>query len=185
MFMQEKSAGFILYVTAKTAKIIPAALARISQPAIMQQSKSIFLAAVMGTAGWALWAQDYAMNAQGIPGGGGSSSGGPYRLTGSIGQATAGGNLTGGNYSIAGGFWSQVSVVQTPGAPWLTLSQSNGQLTISWPTPASNWVMQTNSNLSNSGGWTASGYAVSTHNGISTVVVPLQSGNLFFRLAQP
>jgi hypothetical protein len=40
-----------------------------------------------------------------IDGGGASSSGGGYRLGGTAGQHDAG-RLTGGNYTLAGGFWS-------------------------------------------------------------------------------
>ncbi len=39
-----------------------------------------------------------------IDGGGGQSSGGPYVLTGTIGQPDAG-YLGGGNYELLGGFW--------------------------------------------------------------------------------
>jgi hypothetical protein len=42
-----------------------------------------------------------------IDGGGGSSSGGGYTLDGTIGQADAG-SLSGGVYSLGGGFWSGV-----------------------------------------------------------------------------
>lgn len=151
----------------------------------MRQSKFIILACALFAAGSTMRAEDYAMNWHVLPGGGGYSSGGTYALTGSIGQAAAGGNLTGGNYTLAGGFWGYISVVQTPGAPFLTVSQSNGQLTISWPTPVSTWLLQTNSNLTDANGWAESSYAISTNNGVSTIIVPLQSGNLFFRLKQP
>ena len=39
-----------------------------------------------------------------IDGGGGTSTGGPYTLTGTIGQADAGWS-SGGNYELLGGFW--------------------------------------------------------------------------------
>ena len=41
-----------------------------------------------------------------IDGGGGTSSGGGYTLSGTIGQADAGGVLTGGAYTLVGGFWA-------------------------------------------------------------------------------
>jgi hypothetical protein len=40
-----------------------------------------------------------------VDGGGGASQGGPYALSGSIGQADAG-SAAGGNYILTGGFWS-------------------------------------------------------------------------------
>ncbi|MGI9015219.1 MAG: hypothetical protein ACR2GY_13360 [Phycisphaerales bacterium] len=41
-----------------------------------------------------------------IDGGGGTSTGGSFSLSGTIGQHDAGGSLTGGNFSLAGGFWA-------------------------------------------------------------------------------
>ena len=41
-----------------------------------------------------------------IDGGGGTSTGGSYSLSGTIGQHDAGGPLTGGSYSLSGGFWA-------------------------------------------------------------------------------
>jgi len=43
-------------------------------------------------------------------GGGGSSAGGSYSLSGSAGQPDAG-LLTGGSFSLAGGFWGGAAVV--------------------------------------------------------------------------
>ena len=56
----------------------------------------VALAAV--TAGYSLdwWTAD---------GGGGTSTGGSYNLSGTIGQPDAGTTLTGGNYRLEGGFW--------------------------------------------------------------------------------
>jgi len=47
---------------------------------------------------------DYSISWYTIDGGGGQSSGGPYVLTGTIGQPDAG-YLGGGNYELLGGFW--------------------------------------------------------------------------------
>ncbi len=40
-----------------------------------------------------------------VDGGGGSSSGGSYALSGTVGQTDAGGPLSGGSYTLNGGFW--------------------------------------------------------------------------------
>jgi hypothetical protein len=42
-----------------------------------------------------------------IDGGGGTSSGGDYSLSGTIGQPDAGG-MSGGDYDLSGGFWSGI-----------------------------------------------------------------------------
>jgi hypothetical protein len=47
-----------------------------------------------------------------VDGGGGSSSGGTYTLSGTIGQADAG-LLSGGTYSLAGGFWAPLGNIFT------------------------------------------------------------------------
>jgi hypothetical protein len=50
-------------------------------------------------------AQDYAITWYTIDGGGGTSTGGDYSLSGTIGQHDASGPLVGGDYSVTGGFW--------------------------------------------------------------------------------
>lgn len=47
-----------------------------------------------------------------IDGGGGTSAGGSFTLTGASGQPDAGGPLSGGVYSLAGGFWGQEGLPQ-------------------------------------------------------------------------
>jgi len=49
-------------------------------------------------------ARDYAINWYTVDGGGGVSSGGQYRVAGTIGQPDAG-RLAGGSFAINGGFW--------------------------------------------------------------------------------
>jgi len=118
-----------------------------------------------------------------LPGGGGTSSGGAYTLSGSIGQpeASAANALTGGSYALTGGFWSLISVVQTPGQPNLTISQSGHSVIISWPATAGG-TLQQNANLANASGWVTSSYPVTTLDGISSITITPPVGNLFFRL---
>src|SRR6516164_4620415 len=51
-------------------------------------------------------AQNYSIDWYKIAGGGGTSTGGTYQVSGTIGQPDASGAMTGGNYSITGGFWA-------------------------------------------------------------------------------
>jgi hypothetical protein len=63
------------------------------------------------------YAQPYAVPWHTIAGGGSTASaGGPYVLGGTIGQAAAGGPLSGGAFTVAGGFWpgAATSVNQPP-----------------------------------------------------------------------
>src|SRR6185369_4635099 len=69
-------------------------------------------------------AADLSVNWWTVDGGGGTSSGGAYSVTGTIGQPDAGA-MTGGAYAIVGGFWALPAVVQTEGAPLLTISQGS------------------------------------------------------------
>src|ERR1035437_7733786 len=77
-------------------------------------------------------AQSYSVDWYKIAGGGGTSTGGLYSVSGTIGQSDASGAMTGGNYSVIGGFWSLINVVQTPGAPTLNISHGGNVVTVYW-----------------------------------------------------
>ena len=94
--------------------------------------------------------------------------------------------MTGGNYSLTGGFWSVITVVQMPGAPLLTIT-FNSQLptvTVSWPSSATNYVLQQNSDLT-AANWTPVGLPVTTNGTTLSVTISPPAGNLFFRLNSP
>ena len=135
---------------------------------------------------WNATAQNYSIDWYKVSGGGGISTGGTYQVTGTIGQPDASGAMTGGSYSLTGGFWSLISVVQTPGAPLLmiTLNPQLSTVTVSWPNTGS-YTLQQNSNLAASGGWAISGYVITTSNGTNSITITPPTGNLFFRLANP
>src|ERR1039458_9174365 len=65
-------------------------------------------------------AQPYSIDWYKVAGGGGSSTGGTFQVTGTIGQQHASGAMSGGSYSVTGGFWS-LYAVQTPVAPLLRI----------------------------------------------------------------
>ena len=77
-------------------------------------------------------AQSYSIDWYKIAGGGGTSTGGVYAVSGTIGQPDASGAMSGGNYSVTGGFWSLISVVQTAGLPDLTITHSGNSVIVSW-----------------------------------------------------
>jgi hypothetical protein len=132
------------------------------------------------------FAQTYSIDWYKIAGGGGASSNGQYAVTGTIGQPDAGGAMTGGAYSLTGGFWSLISVVQTAGLPNLSITQSGNTVIISWPNTAT-CILQQNSNAANAAAWAASGYIVTTLNGTNSITIPITApaGNMFFRLYNP
>ncbi len=104
-------------------------------------------------------------------------------MTGTIGQPDASGAMTGGNYSLTGGFWSLISVVQTLGAPTLLISHSGNTVTVYWQ-DVSGWSLQQNNNLTLPANWSASG-GVTTSSGTNYLNISSPTGNLFFRLANP
>ncbi len=114
-------------------------------------------------------------------GGGGTSAGGPYQVSGTIGQPDAGVAMTGGNYSLTGGFWSLINLVQTPGAPTLYISHSRSTVTVYWQNTGS-CTLQQNSNLATTN-WT-SNTGWTTSNGMNSLLINQPSGILFFRLKQ-
>lgn len=89
--------------------------------------------------------------------------------------------MTGGNFSLAGGFWVLPIAVQTPGAPELLIvPATSGFATISWsPETSTNWVLQESLNLS-SGVWSNSP-SVWTN----PVTVPATPPVKFYRLYSP
>jgi hypothetical protein len=123
-------------------------------------------------------AQNYSIDWFKVAGGGGTSSNGQYSVSGTIGQQDAGGPMTGGNYSLTGGFWS-LYAVQTPGAPLLTITYVGGQAVVSWSPSVTGWTLQTNNNLA-AGTW--GNYAGQVVNNRVTNAPPI--GNVFFRLKQ-
>src|ERR1039458_10319279 len=130
------------------------------------------------------FAQSYSIDWYKIAGGGGTSTGGTYQVSGTIGQPDASGAMTGGSYSLTGGFWSLISVLQTAGLPNLTITQSGNSVIVSWPDTGS-YTLQQNSNLVATAGWTTSGYTITTSNGTNSITITPPTGNLFFRLSNP
>lgn len=125
-------------------------------------------------------AQQYSIDWFKISGGGGTSTNGQYAVSGTIGQHDAGGPMTGGNYSLTGGFWALLSVVQTPGAPTLYVSHSGNTVTVSWQN-VSGWTLEQNNNLTASTAWSTN-TAWTTSSGTNYLNLTPPTGNLFFRL---
>ena len=128
-------------------------------------------------------AQNYSIDWFTIDGGGGISTGAVYSVSGTIGQPDAGPAMSGGNFSLTGGFWSLISVAQTPGAPSLTITRSGTSVIVSWPSP-SGFVLRQNNNVNNAAGWSAFGGTINNNGTIKSVSINPPTGNLYFRLKQ-
>jgi hypothetical protein len=129
------------------------------------------------------FAQSYTIDWHKIAGGGGTSTNGQYSLSGTVGQPDAGGPMNGGNYSLTGGFWSFISVVQSPRAPELYIRQSANTVTIFWQN-VPGWILQQNSDLSAPAGWSPNNNWA-TSNGTNYLNLISPQGDIFFRLIQP
>ncbi|HMP84964.1 MAG TPA: hypothetical protein PKA41_19915 [Verrucomicrobiota bacterium] len=125
-------------------------------------------------------AQNYSLDWSTIDSGGGDSVGGTYSLSGTIGQPDAGA-MSGGNFSLQGGFWT-IAAVQIPGAPLLTIrATSTNTVIISWPSPSTGFSLHQNSDLATTN-WIPS--AIPDDDGFTkTVIINAPVGNQFFRLS--
>ena len=123
-------------------------------------------------------AQSYSIDWYKVSGGGGTSTGGTYSVSGTIGQPDAGGAMTGFNYSLTGGFWA-IYAVNIPGAPALTITRLGNKAVVSWPSSVTGWTLQTNVNLATTNWGNYLGPIV--NNSCTNAPPP---NNLFFRLKQ-
>jgi len=129
-------------------------------------------------------AQSYTIDWFTIDGGGGTSTGGAYSVSGTIGQPDAG-KMSGGNFTIDGGFWGIIAAVQTPGAPLLTIrfTQTN-TVVVSWPSPSTGFSLQQNSDL-NTSTWNAPPENITDNGTNKFIIVNPPAGNRFYRLFKP
>jgi hypothetical protein len=127
--------------------------------------------------------QSYSIDWQTIDGGGGTSTNAQYSVSGTIGQPDAGATMTGGTYTLDGGFWGVIAAVQTPGAPLLTITLSSppSTVTISWPSPSSGFVLQQNPDL-DPGNWVTLPPTNSDNGTIKSITLTPLTGNQFYRL---
>ncbi len=125
-------------------------------------------------------AQSYDLSWHKVAGGGGTSSGGNFTVTGTIGQPDAG-HMSGGVYSVDGGFWSIIAPIQVVGAPLLSVHVTNSVAVISWPAPSTGFSLQQNSTQT-SAGWSNVNQSPTVINGQNVVTLPVSGGSQFFEL---
>jgi hypothetical protein len=136
----------------------------------------------------AVRAQNYSIDWFTIDGGGGTSSGGAYSLSGTIGQPDAG-ILSGGAYSLTGGFWGIIQAIQTPGAPLLSVETlPNGNVRVFWPASATGFVLDQATGLAVSPSptvWTPVGLAYQTNASQVSIITAPSPSQRYFRLRKP
>jgi hypothetical protein len=120
-------------------------------------------------------AQSHSVTWYSLDSGGGNSSGGRFSLSGTLGQLDAG-ILSGGLFTLAGGFWALTPDTKATNVPTLFISRSAGQILVSWVPALSGYVLQTNSGL------TAAGWGDSVTGTTNPATVGANTPALFFRL---
>ena len=123
-------------------------------------------------------AQDRAVVASVIAGGGGRSSGSRFGVTGTVGQADATvARLSGSRFVVDGGFQATIVALQSPGAPLLTVTRSGESLTVAWPSGTVGWILQQSNALGPAANWADS-------SGVSDNSVQISSpmNDRFYRL---
>jgi len=148
----------------------------------MKISKTKFLVIVsLWLTATSIHAQSYSIGWYKIAGGGGTSSNGQFSVSGTIGQHDAGGPMTGGKYSLTGGFWA-LFAVQTQGAPFLSIARTpTNSVLISWPSPSTGFVLQQNADLTTSN-WVAVAQTPVDNGTNVTVIIYPPTGSWYFRL---
>ena len=119
----------------------------------------------------------YAIDWFTIDGGGGASSSGSLTLSGTIGQPDAG-TLSGGNYTLQGGFWPGIVVPAIGEAPTLSIQLSAASIIIWW-SPTTGFSLEQSSTLL-PGSWAPAPSAAD-----NPATIPLGSGPTFYRLKKP
>jgi len=89
---------------------------------------------------FAAHAQPFAIEKSVIAGGGGTSTGGSFTLSGTIGQHDAGSTMTGGNFTLTGGFWAG-----SGSASSRLCADQNGDGLVT-PTDFTSWIANFNAN---------------------------------------
>jgi len=132
-------------------------------------------------------AQVLSVNPFTLDGGGGtsSSSNGLFRIDGTLGQPDAG-RMSGGPFSVLGGFWSMVSIVPTGGAPKLTVEREakSNALIVSWPSPSSGWRLEQNQDLTQ-GTWKPMNQPPVDDGARNLILINPPVGQVYFRLTKP
>ena len=93
--------------------------------------------------------------------------------------------LVGGSYTLEGGLLAGISVIQTVGAPLLSVQLVGNNAVVSWPESGSAGFVLEESNGLSPASWSAFYTTVTTSSGIKSVTVPAKSGIKVYRLRKP
>jgi hypothetical protein len=112
--------------------------------------------------------------------GGGTGTNAEFSLSGTVGEPSASAEpITGGEFSLTGGFWSMIAV-QTPDGPLLSIQQLGTGTRISWPMSGSAFLLE--ESLTPAGTWSPVDAPYTTNADDISITVTEPAGNKFFRL---
>jgi hypothetical protein len=124
-------------------------------------------------------AQNFSVDWFTVDGGGGTSAAGSFAVSGTVAQPDSG-SMSGGAYSVVGGFWSFAA------AETLALAVSNSPtgVVVYWNRPANNWVLDESPILLSSPPhpWAQVAFPYETNATHIYVTVPAPAAHKFYRL---
>jgi hypothetical protein len=127
--------------------------------------------------GLSLCAQaQYSIDWSTLDGGGGTSTGGPYTVSGTIGQPDAGA-LSGGTFTLQGGFWPGIVVMSTGEAPALFIHVSGNSVIVSWSPATAGFTLEEADDLARAD-WVPAPAG-------NPVPIPMAGPARFYRLKKP
>jgi hypothetical protein len=124
--------------------------------------------------------QEFSISWFKIAGGGGTSAGAGYAVSGSIGQPDAGGGMTGGGFEVSGGFWEIVAAEVVPSEPVLSAQLEGGQFLLTWNPGVYSFILESTTTLGPSANWQPVPGATG-----NSAAVPAGGGAAYFRLRWP
>lgn len=148
----------------------------------MKIGKVMLISAALIAAALHSAAQTYELRSVTVANGGGTSAGGRFSLSCTIGEPMAGGDASGGHFAFHAGFWNLVGVVPTPGAPSLRIQRAGDQIVLSWPVSSGAFTLQSTTHIENTNSWADSSATIVQAGDRNTATLPAQVGRLFFRL---
>ena len=118
-------------------------------------------------------------------GGGGTSTGGDYSVSGTISQPLAS-RMSGGSYTIDGGAWGIIAILQTSGAPLLSIAlTTTNTVAVFWPSHSTGYVLQQNTTSVTSANWSNVVTTPADDGTTKTIIENPVVGNRFYRLVRP
>jgi len=130
-------------------------------------------------------AQGFDLDWFAVVAGGGTSAGGDYVLTASVGQPF-GGMASSANYDATAGFAGLFESLEPASQPGLRIAPADANsVLITWPASTTGWVLQESSSLGHLADWTDVRTRVVANGTDNIATLPIAAGNRFYRLRHP